>query len=129
MSTKSGTLADRLVGVRIRTLRLQLRMSQTQLAEKLGLTFQQVQKYEKGFNRVGAGRLLEIARIFKVPVQTLFPQSEEVVAQSDPNQGKMSEFLLSAEGQRLCRAFLQLGDQRLRRRIIEFVEGVATDPS
>jgi len=127
MGTKSGTIADRFVAERIRALRLQLGMSQTTLGEKLGVTFQQIQKYEKGVNRVGAGRLLDIARIFHVPIQAFFPEIEEGTdgAQPDPELAKMSELLLSTEGQRLCRAFLRLRDHRLKKRIIDLIEDVS----
>src|SRR5919205_2095803 len=72
MTARRADASDAIVGLNIRTHRLARRMSQTALADKLGITFQQVQKYEKGTNRVGSGRLHQIAEILGVPVQVLF---------------------------------------------------------
>ena len=79
---------DREVGLRVRSVRISRRMSQGDLGERLGITFQQVQKYEKGTNRIGAGRLQHIAEIFEVPVATLFGTSRrEGRAGVDPFEG------------------------------------------
>ncbi len=72
MSTKAPNPVDKYVGSRVRMRRIMLGMSQEKLGEKLGLTFQQIQKYEKGTNRVGASRLQQISEILQVPVSFLF---------------------------------------------------------
>ena len=74
MSAKSPDAVDVQVGQRIRVLRQEMKMSQTDLAEQLGVTFQQVQKYERGMNRVGAGRLTKVANVLGVPVTKLLGQ-------------------------------------------------------
>jgi transcriptional regulator with XRE-family HTH domain len=126
--SKQATAIDTLVGKRVRAYRKQLRLSQSQLAQKLGITFQQIQKYEKGTNRIGAGRLFEIAGIFNIPIQALYPGSENPVErdrhQSDEAK-QISEFTVSAEGWRLCRAFLRVTDPRKRKRIIDLVQEIA----
>jgi transcriptional regulator with XRE-family HTH domain len=71
-SAKAATPTDKIIGQNIRKRRLQLEMTQVQLAKKLGVTFQQLQKYEKGFNRVGSGRLYQIAALLEAPVMSLF---------------------------------------------------------
>jgi transcriptional regulator with XRE-family HTH domain len=122
---KRATVIDGLVGERIRAHRMIRGLTQIALAEKLGLTFQQVQKYEKGINRVGAGRLLELADIFQVPIEALFPASATAV---EPSQLKadeareISKFSFSAEGLGLCRAFLRIEDPKLRKTIIALVQ-------
>jgi transcriptional regulator with XRE-family HTH domain len=85
MTSKRTNVIDLLVAKRIRAYRKQLGLSQSDLARKLGLTFQQIQKYEKGSNRVGAGRLFEIAGIFDIPIQALYPESDESVERANTN--------------------------------------------
>src|SRR5215210_9571556 len=85
MSVKRPDPVDVEVGHRIRIERLSRGLSQTALAESLGVTFQQVQKYEKGVNRVGAGRLTRIARVLKVPVATFFESGTETHARHEPS--------------------------------------------
>lgn len=122
------------VGGRVRLRRMLLGMSQEKLGENLGLTFQQVQKYEKGTNRIGASRLFELARILGVSVQYFF---EELAgpAGTDTNgrpgfaeptgDDHMVEFLNSREGIELNRAFLKIEDARARRAILELVRSLA----
>jgi transcriptional regulator with XRE-family HTH domain len=122
------TAIDTLVGERVRTYRRQLRLSQTQLAQQLGLTFQQIQKYEKGVNRIGAGRLFEIARLFNVPIQALFPESEDSIERAENPTAELkaiSEFVVSASGWRLCHSFLQVKDPKRRKMIIALVQEIA----
>jgi transcriptional regulator with XRE-family HTH domain len=122
------------VGGRVRLRRMLLGMSQEKLGEGLGLTFQQVQKYEKGANRIGASRLFELARILGVSVQYFFEElasHEGDVSQGAPGFAEsigddyLVEFLNSREGIELNRAFLRIEDPRARRAILELVRSLA----
>jgi transcriptional regulator with XRE-family HTH domain len=109
--------------------RLMLGMSQTSLADKLGLTFQQVQKYEKGKNRMGSSRLQQIANILQVPVTFFF---EDAPGQTKPDgRGPspvyVSDFLATTDGLTLTKAFMQIKNAKLRRSIVNLVEDVAGD--
>ena len=108
--------------------RLMLAMSQTRLGELLDLTFQQIQKYEKGTNRISAGRLFDIARIQGVPIDYFF----EGVGQSSVGSVKsaMSTYLISLctdENLRLAIAFMSVTDPKTRKRIVEFVKSLAEE--
>jgi transcriptional regulator with XRE-family HTH domain len=110
--------------------RLMMSMSQEKLGEKLGLTFQQVQKYEKGTNRIGASRLQHIAQILKVPVSFFFEgvsgkQSEDW--SKAPVADYVSDFLSSSDGLALTKAFTNIKDSKLRRRVVDLVEEIAGD--
>ena len=125
MSTKGPSEVDALVAERIRAYRRQSGLTQDSLAKKLGITFQQVQKYEKAVNRIGAGRLFEIAAIFKIPIQALYPDSEETVEhiQSRTEEAReIADFFLSVDGWKLCRAFLQITDPAMRKAIVTLVQ-------
>ena len=121
------------VGSRIRLRRNMLGMSQEKLGENLGITFQQIQKYEKGTNRVGASRLQAIASIFGVPVGFFFedlPGQDSAVSRGFAEDASMNlavEFCTSAEGLQLNRAFVKIADQKVRRRIIELVKSLSAD--
>lgn len=122
------------VGGRIRLRRNMLGMSQEKLGESLGITFQQIQKYEKGSNRVGASRLQAIAGILSVPVSFFFedaPGQEAAGPRSglaeDGSTGFVVDFLNSSEGLQLNRAFVKISDARVRRRIIDLVKALAAD--
>jgi transcriptional regulator with XRE-family HTH domain len=130
MSTKAPNPVDKYVGSRVRMRRIMLGMSQEKLGEALGLTFQQVQKYEKGTNRVGASRIQQISEILQVPVSFLF----EGGPSGTPSAGSFSEgtspayvsdFLATSEGLALTRAFTRITDAKLRRSIVEMVEQIA----
>jgi transcriptional regulator with XRE-family HTH domain len=130
MSTKAPNPVDKYVGSRVRMRRIMLGMSQEKLGEALGLTFQQVQKYEKGTNRVGASRIQHISEILQVPVSFLFeggpsgiPSAEGHREGSSP--AYISDFLATAEGLALTRAFTRISDAKLRRSIVEMVEQIA----
>jgi transcriptional regulator with XRE-family HTH domain len=131
MAKKSPNPTDKYVGSRVRMRRLMLSMSQEKLGEKLGLTFQQVQKYEKGTNRIGASRLQHIAQILKVPVSFFFEgvsgakQSED--GSKAPVADYVSEFLSSSDGLALTKAFTNIKDSKLRRRVVDLVEEIAGD--
>src|SRR5215216_707757 len=115
------------VGQRIRIQRLQSGLSQTSLAEQLGVTFQQVQKYEKGVNRVGAGRLTKIATVLGVPVSTFFGAHDgETLERSDRGTASSPLKLLTVPGAlRLLRAYGQLNDGKMRRSIIDLVDNIS----
>jgi transcriptional regulator with XRE-family HTH domain len=112
---------DRAVGLRVRTLRLSRRMSQNDLGQRLGITFQQVQKYENGANRIGAGRLQRIAEIFEVPVAALFGANRrEGRAGVDPFEG-----LRTPGAVQLLEAYGRIADRTIRRAFLRFAEQVA----
>lgn len=130
MSIKAPNPVDKYVGSRVRMRRIMLGMSQEKLGEALGLTFQQVQKYEKGTNRVGASRLQQISEILQVPVSFLFDggPSGAVNAEGFREGGSpayVSDFLATAEGLALTRAFTRITDAKMRRSIVELVEQIA----
>ena len=112
---------DVMVGAKIRIFRTHRGMSQSDLAGKIGVAFQQVQKYEKGINRVGASRLSRIASVLGISIGELFESSE------DKSAGSKSPFRLLAERDalRVLKAFSRTSDPRLRRAIAELVESVA----
>ncbi|WP_223479149.1 helix-turn-helix domain-containing protein [Oricola indica] len=121
------------VGGRIRLRRTMMGMSQEKLGEQLGITFQQVQKYEKGTNRVGASRLQNIAAILGVPVSFFFEDApgdsvtSEVGGMNESSSSYVVNFLSSAEGLQLNRAFVRISDPKVRRRIIDLVKALAAE--
>src|ERR1700736_1669306 len=123
MSTKAPNPVDKYVGSRVRMRRIMLGMSQEKLGEALGLTFQQVQKYEKGTNRVGASRIQQISEILQVPVSFLFEGGPSGTAGAQGNEGSspayVSDFLATSEGLAPTRAFSRIPDAKLRRSIVE----------
>ena len=109
-----------------------LNVSQEQLGESLGLTFQQVQKYEKGQNRIGAGRLYKIAQILSVPVDFFYeglpvPGEGPIEEEAAKRSAEIQRFLASPEGHALSTAFLRIPDNATRRRIVELVNTIAAD--
>src|SRR6266513_2706142 len=126
--TKAPDARDMDVGRRIRAQRLVCRMSQTELANQLGVTFQQVQKYEKGVNRVGAGRLTRIAEVLGVPVATFFSGKEMLDSDPTKESGNASPLqLLTVSGAfRLLRAYAEIEDGNLRRSIVDLVEQISS---
>lgn len=121
------------VGSRIRLRRTMLGMSQEKLGEQLGITFQQVQKYEKGTNRVGASRLQRISAVLGVPVSFFFedaPGEDDEGAAGGLRENSSAyvvNFLSSAEGLQLTRAFMKISNVKVRRRIIELVKALADE--
>ncbi len=130
MSIKSPDPVDVQVGSRIRLFRLEAQMSQTDLAEQLGVTFQQVQKYEKGVNRVGAGRLTKIAAALRVPVSELL--GDDGAEQSNRRavaEARSPLKLLTPPGAlRLLRAYARIDNGHQRRNIVALVERIASGP-
>ncbi len=126
MQQKSPSPIDRHIGNRVRARRVTLGMSQEKLADALGLTFQQVQKYEKGTNRIGAGRLLHIAGILDVSIEFFFEGLPGCSAGGLPGDSVMAEFLTIPESDRLVRGFLRLKDGEARRKVADLVEWLAS---
>ena len=129
VAEKAPNPIDRHVGSRVRMRRMMLAISQEKLAHALGLTFQQVQKYEKGTNRIGAGRLQQIARILKVPVGFFFegsPREGGAASETDqaPLPSYVNDFLATSDGLALTKAFMQIKDANLRRRIVSLVQEI-----
>lgn len=130
MPRKEPNPIDIHVGSRVRLRRLVIGMSQEKLGEQLGLTFQQVQKYEKGTNRIGASRLFEMGRILDVPIQFFYEDMEQVagreLAFAEPSGAPfVMDFVSSAEGLALNRAFSEIKDPGLRRAVVELVKQLA----
>jgi transcriptional regulator with XRE-family HTH domain len=132
MAKKAPNPIDKHVGSRVRMRRMMLAMSQEKLGDALGLTFQQVQKYEKGTNRIGASRLQQISHILQVPVSFFFdgapiiagmPRPEGV--SEAPSPAYVSDFLATSDGLALTKAFMRIDDSKLRRRIVDLVEQIA----
>lgn len=123
---------DRHVGNRVRMQRILMNMSQEKLGDALGITFQQVQKYEKGVNRISASRLQQISQTLQVPPSFFFQETSgkngaEVDAALDQS-GAVTDFLSTAEGIQLNRAFARIPDPKVRRKIIDLVIALGADP-
>lgn len=124
---KSSNPTDNHVGARVRMRRLMLDMSQTSLAEAVGITFQQVQKYEKGTNRISASRLQQIASVMQVPVAFFFEglPSHPGKARGANDPSYVSNFLATADGLSLVKFFMQIREPKVRRSIVYLVEEIA----
>lgn len=121
------------VGARVRLRRTMLSLSQEKLGESLGITFQQIQKYEKGTNRIGASRLQKLSEILKTPVSFFF---EDVPGSRQNITGELSEtdspnyvvdFLSSSEGLQLNKAFANIKDPKVRKKIIDLVRSLSEE--
>ena len=133
MAKKAPNPTDKHVGARVRMRRMMLGMSQEKLGDSLGLTFQQVQKYEKGANRIGASRLQQISHILQVPVSFFFEGAPQTPGQpasgaaEAPSPAYVSDFLATSDGLALTKAFMGIKDAKLRRRSVDLVEQIASD--
>jgi transcriptional regulator with XRE-family HTH domain len=122
---------DRHVGSRVRMQRILMKMSQEKLGDALGLTFQQVQKYEKGLNRIGASRLQQISKTLSVPPSFFFegaPSLEGGDANGFAEESSSQyvvDFLSTAEGLHLNRAFARIRDPKVRKRVLDLVSTLA----
>jgi transcriptional regulator with XRE-family HTH domain len=131
MAKKAPNPIDKHVGSRVRMRRMMLSMSQEKLGDALGLTFQQVQKYEKGTNRIGASRLQQISSILQVPISFFFEGAPDVpgirpaAGKEAPSPSYVSDFLATSDGLALTKAFMRIVDAKLRRRIVDLVEQIA----
>ena len=127
---KSTTSHDIEVGQRIRARRMAQGMSQTELSNLLGVTFQQVQKYEKGVNRVGAGRLTKIAAALRVPVSELL--GDDGTGRNnrrDVDEARSPLKLITPPGAlKLLRAYARIDDRDQRRNIVALIERIASGP-
>lgn len=130
---KAPNPTDKLVGARVRMRRMMLNMSQEKLGDALDLTFQQVQKYEKGANRIGASRLQQIAKILGVTPGFFFEGNEDnglnyVAAGVDGetcSPSIVNDFLATSDGLAVTKAFMSIRQPKMRRRIVDLVEQIA----
>jgi transcriptional regulator with XRE-family HTH domain len=135
MAKKPLNPIDKHVGSRVRMRRMMLGMRQTKLGDALGITFQQLQKNEKGTNRIGASRLQQISHTLQVPVSFFFEGSPHVPGQyksngaTAPSPAYVTDFLSSSDGIALTKAFMRIKGPELRRRIVNLVEEIAGDES
>jgi len=135
-NARQANLIDEHVGARVRLRRMLLGMSQEKLGESLGLTFQQVQKYEKGVNRIGASRLFDLAQVLGVPVQFFYDELSSTAAESGfatgfaerPAESYVVDFLGSRDGLELNKAFVRITDPKVRRSVIDLVRSLAGQP-
>ncbi|WP_246179606.1 helix-turn-helix domain-containing protein [Microvirga thermotolerans] len=126
MQKKSPGPIDRHIGERLRLRRISLGMSQEKLGEALGLTFQQIQKYEKGANRIGASRLLAAAQVLGVGIEFFFDGLPDLEAPAGSGERIVNAFLLIPESERLVRGFMRLPDGEARRRVADLVDWLAS---
>jgi transcriptional regulator with XRE-family HTH domain len=134
-SSRKPNPIDAHVGTRVRLRRMLLGMSQEKLGEHLGLTFQQVQKYEKGVNRIGASRLFDLSRVLGVPVQFFYDEAPSDLIESSltpgfserPAESYVVEFLSTREGLELNKAFVKIADPKVRRSVVELVRALGGD--
>jgi transcriptional regulator with XRE-family HTH domain len=116
---------DRHVGLRIRMRRKALGLSQERLGEAVGLTFQQIQKYERAANRVSASKLWELARALNTNIGYFYEGLGEMGAQSDLPRERVQDFLLTPDGLELAASFPRIESLRLRRKVLELVRALA----
>jgi len=129
MTTTKANAADVYAGMKIRVARQALGLTQAALGMKLGVTFQQVQKYEKGSNRVGASRLQALAIILNVPISFFFeggPEGQASILELGNREEAdlLVQFLSTKEGRQLNAAFRKIADTRVRRRIVAMIEAL-----
>ena len=130
MAKKAPNPIDKHVGARVRMRRMMIGMSQEKLGENLGITFQQIQKYEKGTNRIGASRLQQISIVLGVPVAFFFEGAPTVGPEQDglaeaPSPAYVADFLATSDGLNLTRNFMRIQDPKVRRRIVDLVVAIA----
>jgi transcriptional regulator with XRE-family HTH domain len=129
MSPKAASPIDTYVAGRLRVYRKQLGLSQAEVAKELGVTFQQIQKYEAGINRIGAGRLFQFARLFGIPVEELFPKftATDEGRSKTARLDEIAKFAATADGWKLCEAFLHIKDPHQRKIVISLVSEMADE--
>jgi transcriptional regulator with XRE-family HTH domain len=128
MMAKIPNPIDQHVGARVRMRRILAGLSQEKLGEALDLTFQQIQKYEKGTNRIGASRLQQISKILQVPPSFFFegaPAGDVTPQHGFADSGEIVEFLSTVEGLQLNKSFATIKDPKVRRKIVELIAAVA----
>lgn len=127
MKAKSPNAVDVYVGGRVRLRRKVLGMSQGNLADSLGITFQQIQKYEKGINRIGASRLQKIAEIFAVPVGFFFENDASSDSMGTGGQAdEIAQFIASKEGLALSKAFIAIEDANVRQKLLALTRSLGS---
>ena len=114
------------VGTRLRFKRQLLGLSQTALGEPLGLSYQQIQKYERGANRMGASRLFQIASILDVPIMFFFEDMPSKI--TGPDKFPADAVVIDSQATKLIRAYVSVPDERVRKGIRDLVRQLATDP-
>jgi transcriptional regulator with XRE-family HTH domain len=127
---KQANPIDAQVGNRVRIRRMLIGMSQERLGDLLGLTFQQVQKYEKGVNRIGAGRLFEVSRILGVPIDFFYEgvgTGSDKAGFAEGSGPPVMEFVSSGEGLQLSLAFMKIKDPKVRKRVLDLVKSLAEE--
>lgn len=133
MANKKSNPVDAHVGSRVRLRRMLVGLSQEKLGDQMGLTFQQIQKYEKGINRIGASRLYQLSQILEVPVQFFFegapsPDGRARGGFADAgNEAFLYEFLNTRDGLELNRAFVKISDSSVRRSVVELVRALGSE--
>ena len=131
MAKKTPNPIDKHVGSRVRMRRMMLSISQEKLGDAIGLTFQQIQKYEKGTNRMGASRLQQISNVLQVPVPFFFEGAPHLPGHHSTGMGEapspayVSDFLATSDGLSLTKSFMKIKNGKLRRRIVDLVEQIA----
>jgi transcriptional regulator with XRE-family HTH domain len=127
MATKSANPVDRHVGARIRVQRMVCGLSQTDLGKAVGVTFQQVQKYENGANRVSASRLQQIAKVLRAKPELFFDGVPTMVGSNAglKELAAIDKFISSRDGIALSQAFLKISGSKIRRSIVALVEQIA----
>ena len=124
-ATRRSDARDNEVGRRVRTQRLTKGLSQTELGEKIGVTFQQVQKYEKGTNRIGAGRLSRIAEVLEVPVTYFFPSEDEPTLPGGDEESSPFSLLSTSGAIQLVRAYSRIQGGNARAALVQIAEHLA----
>jgi transcriptional regulator with XRE-family HTH domain len=125
---RAANAIDRKVGQRVRSRRLELGMSQERLAELLGVTFQQVQKYEKGVNRIAVSRLFDIANALEMPAGRFF-EGLNARGVAENRQDYVDDALATPEGSQLMALFASIKSQKLRRKVVELVRTLTDEAS
>ena len=132
MATKAPNPVDKYVGSRVRMRRIMLGMSQEKLGDAIGLTFQQVQKYERGANRIGASRLYDLSRVLDVPVSYFFEELGDPAPSTgvgEPNgEPYQANPMMKRETLELVRAYLRIADPQIKRRLFELAKALAAFP-
>lgn len=126
---RSANSVDSHVGSRVRLRRLELGLSQEKLAEQLGITFQQVQKYERGTNRIGASRLHQIAIVLQTPITYFFEGASETPVNGAQEMSPLSQALGDPATVRLVRAFASITDTQLKQKAVGIIEAIADTAS
>ncbi|WLA75039.1 helix-turn-helix transcriptional regulator [Bradyrhizobium diazoefficiens] len=113
--TRSANANDALIGQRLRTRRMELKISQAELGDALGVSFQQIQKYEKGVNRVGAARLAQIAEALKTSIEYFIGD----LSSGRPHESKLGEFMATRDGIAITEAMMNIPQEKVRRVVID----------